>query len=314
MDTRSRLELANDNAAAFWLAQARSHGWEFVRTPHFTAVRCDGDAEAHRVVVTRPYGEPESMVEELVAVLRDWRTARLCLEDPYARLDLRGHGCEASLGQAVMAREPDGAGVGAAVAGTGGAGAAGAGATGVGTAGAGAGAAGVDGATGGLQVLQGGTAVLETSRRWRDQPAARLTVGEALDADDLAEVERTVIDGFPMPARLPHVRGSMLPPGLLQTDGYRAWLARLDGRPAGACISYDDGTAVGIYSVATLPEHRSRGVGRAVVAAALAAHPDRVATLVATLLGEPLYRRLGFAEYGVSRWWRYPATPSSMTV
>ncbi|MEV6205904.1 GNAT family N-acetyltransferase [Kitasatospora sp. NPDC051914] len=305
MDTRSRLELANDNAAAFWLAQARSHGWEFVRTPHFTAVRCDGDAEAHRVVVTRPYGEPESMVEELVAVLRDWRTARLCLEDPYARLDLRRHGCEASLGQAVMAREPDG---GARV------GAAGTGAGGAGAAGVGAADAGAAGTTGGPQLLQGGTAVLETSRRWRDRPTGRLTVGEALDADDLAEVERTVIDGFPMPARLPHVRGSMLPPGLLQTDGYRAWLARLDGRPAGACISYDDGTAVGIYSVATLPEHRSRGVGRAVVAAALAAHPDRVATLVATLLGEPLYRRLGFTEYGVSRWWRYPATPSSMTV
>ncbi|PBC79719.1 acetyltransferase (GNAT) family protein [Streptomyces sp. TLI_235] len=267
MDTRSRLELANDNAAAFWLAQGRAHGWESVRTPRFTAVRCDGDAEVHRVVVTRPYGEPGALKEELLAVLREWRTERLCLEDPYGRLDMRPHGCEAALGQAVMVREPG------------------------------------EGPAGG-----------PTASRRRPEPAGVLTAGEAVDPEGLAEVERVVVEGFPMPARLPPAAGAMLPPGLLLTPGYRAWLARVDGRAVGACVSYDDGTAVGVYSVATLPEHRSRGVGRAVVEAALAAHPDRTATLVATLLGEPLYRRLGFTEHGVSRWWRYPATPSSMTV
>ncbi|MCU7824675.1 GNAT family N-acetyltransferase [Kitasatospora sp. DSM 101779] len=272
MDTRSRLELANDNAAGFWLIQAGVHGWESVRAPMFTAVRCEGEAEVHRLVVTRPYAEPAALKQELLGVLRQWRTARLCLEDPYGLLDLRPHGCEASLGQAVMVREPGG-----------------------GTAADGPGAA-------------------ASPRGRRGEPAGRLTVVGALQPEELAAVERVIVDGFPMPARLPVVRGAMLPPGLLDAPGYRAWLARVDGCPAGACVSYDDGTAVGVYSVATLPEHRSRGIGRALVAAALAAHPDRVATLTSTLLGEPLYRRLGFTEHGVARWWRYPATPSSMTV
>ncbi|MFD0528384.1 GNAT family N-acetyltransferase [Kitasatospora arboriphila] len=272
MDTRSRLELANDNAAGFWLAQARVHGWESVRTPWFTAVRCDGEAEVHRFVVTRPHDEPAALQQELLGVLRRWRTARLCLEDPYGSLDLSAHGCEASLGQAVMVREPGGA------------------------------------------PAADGAAVPAAPRGRRGEPAGRLTVGEALSPEQLGEVERVVVDGFPMPARLPFVRGAMLPPGLLDAPGHRAWVARVDGRPAGACVSHDDGTAVGLYSVATLPEHRSRGIGRALVAAVLAAHPDRLATLTSTLLGEPLYRRLGFTEHGVARWWRYPATPSSMTV
>ncbi|WP_052391385.1 GNAT family N-acetyltransferase [Streptomyces sp. NRRL B-24484] len=272
MDTRSRLELANDNAAGFWLAQAPVHGWESVRTPRFAGVRCEGEAEVHRIVVTRPYDEPEALKQELLGVLREWRTRRLCLEDPYGGLDLRPQGCEASLGQAVMVREPGG----------------------------------------GPAPESGADPAVPRGRR--GVPAGRLTVREARCPEELAEAERVVVDGFPMPARLLLAPGTMLPPGLLEAPGHRTWVARVDDRPAGACVSYDDGTAVGVYSVATLPEHRSRGIGRAVVAAALAARPDRVATLTSTLLGEPLYRRLGFAEHGVARWWRYPATPSSMTV
>ncbi|GJF34814.1 hypothetical protein KNE206_75140 [Kitasatospora sp. NE20-6] len=265
MDTRSRLELANDNAAAFWLAQARSRGWEFVRRPGFVAVRCDGGpADTHRVVITRPYADQERTTAEVVAVLHGWSTTALCLEDPYGGLDLARHGCEAALGQAVMTRRPGAVADPGAGRGTGGTG--------------------------------------------------RVTVAEARTPDGLAEAERTVVDGFPMPARMTGERGDMLPPVLLGTAGFRAWTARIDGRPAGACLSYDDGEAVGLYSLATLPECRSRGVGRAMVAAVLEAHPGREATLVSTLLGEPLYRRLGFVEQGVSRWWRYPATPSAMTV
>ncbi|MFC7184451.1 GNAT family N-acetyltransferase [Kitasatospora paranensis] len=327
MDMRSRLEQANDNAAAFWVAQATVNGWESVQRAGFTAVRCEGgDSDAHRVVITRPDGQPGEQTGELLELFREWRTARLCLEDPFGRLDLTPHGCEAALGQAVMTREtgpvdpasdvtsgrasratadaprwwetPPLTGSvegGGAVGGSPAVGGPGGGGTeptsGQRAAGAGAGAEAGDGGEGG-----------------------RLDVGEALDADGLAEVEETLIEGFPMPARWPVARGTMLPPGLLAVPGYRAWSARIDGKAVGACVSYEHGTTVGIYTVATLPAFRSRGVGRAVVTAALEAHPASVATLVATLLGEPLYRRLGFVEQGVSRWWRYPATPAALTV
>jgi ribosomal protein S18 acetylase RimI-like enzyme len=290
MDTRSRLELANDNAAAFWAAQAAVNGWESVQRAGFTAVRCEGgDSDAHRVVITRPYGQPGEQRDELLRLFREWRTARLCLEDPFGRLDLTSYGCEAALGQAVMTRE-------------------------------GGPVSRASGAVSG----RASRAEADTPRWWETPALAvtcesgdgggRLDVGEALDEDGLAEVEETLIDGFPLPARRPVTRGAILPPGLLAAPGYRAWSARIDGKAVGACVSYAHGATVGIYTVATLPAFRSRGVGRAVVTAALEAHPASVATLVATLLGEPLYRRLGFVEQGVSRWWRYPATPVSMTV
>ncbi|GAA0695982.1 hypothetical protein GCM10010193_58330 [Kitasatospora atroaurantiaca] len=253
MEMRSRLEQANDNAAAFWLGQARVHGWEHIRSAGYTAVRCARDAaDAHRVVITRPYGEAGELVAELTELFRTWGTVQLCLEDPYGGLDLARFGREASLQMAVMAREPEDAS--------------------------------------GLGIS--------------DRTAAGLTVDEVRDDEDLAAVERAVVEGFPVAARQPWVRGELLPPGLLTLPGYRAWLGRVDGRPAGGCMTYDDGETVGVYWVATLPEHRSQGIARAAVAEALAAHPGRVTTLVATLLGEPLYRRLGFTEQGVTRWWR----------
>ncbi len=278
MEKRSRLEQANDNAAGFWLAQARVHGWEQLRRPEFTAVRCARDsADAHRVVVTRPYGEPQALERELGDLLRRWGTTQLCLEDPYGRLDLSGPGCVHGLGMSVMVREPHSA------------------------------EGGPERSDG--PVFGGSDSTAVTSGR--PQYGKTLTVCEVSGAEALAAVERTVVDGFPIAARQPWTRGGMLPEGLLHEPGIRGWLARVPGQDAGACLTYDDGEAVGVYWVSTLPAHRSKGVARAVLETALAAHPDRPATLVATLLGEPLYRKLGFVEHGVTRWWGYPAVPGA---
>ncbi|OKI28519.1 GNAT family N-acetyltransferase [Streptomyces sp. CB03911] len=277
MEKDSRLEQANDNAADFWLAQARVHAWEHLDRPGYTAVRCARTTtDAHRVVVTRPYDEPAELEEELAEVLRAWGTTRLCLEDPYGRLDLSRFGCVHGLGMAVMAREPGPV--------PGGAG---------GTSGA--------GSVGGLGI---GAA---PGRGARGRYGSELTVDEAHDEDALAAVERTVVEGFPVPAHQPVTRGGMLPRDLLGEPGIRAWRARVEGQDAGACLTYDNGGTVGVYWVATLPAHRSHGVARTLLETALAAHPDRPATLVATLLAEPLYRKLGFVEHGVTRWWGYPA-------
>nr|WP_223243134.1 GNAT family N-acetyltransferase [Streptomyces sp. CBMA123] len=131
-----------------------------------------------------------------------------------------------------------------------------------------------------------------------------LTVDEALDGDTFALVERTVVDGFPLPARQPWTRGGAFPESLSREPGCRAWIGRVDGVPAGACLTYDDGAATGVYWVATLSDQRGRGVARAVLRTALAhAHPERPATLVATSAGEPLYRALGFTEQAPTCWW-----------
>ncbi|MFB7663825.1 GNAT family N-acetyltransferase [Kitasatospora sp. NPDC056138] len=318
-ELRSRLEQANDNAADFWSAQARARGWDHLRRPGFTAVRCTRDgADLPRVVITRPYSDPQRLTAEIRTLLREWDTGRCCLEDPYQGLELAASGLESSLSMPVMTREPDAVADRPSPRRTG--------------------TARPDGVGG--------------------APAALLTVGEETGAEGLAEVERTVVDGFPVATALaaagsPGGRGGLLPPELLEQPGFRFWLARVDaaggadgaggvggadgadgwsassgrgligrsaggqgmggrgtggravgGQPAAACVTYDNGETVGVYWVATLPVHRSKGLARAVLSQALAAHPGRVATLTATLLGEPLYRRLGFTEQGLARWWR----------
>ncbi|MEU9130328.1 GNAT family N-acetyltransferase [Kitasatospora sp. NPDC048540] len=273
MEIPGRLELANDNAAAFQLAQAEARGWLALRRPGFAAVRPDRgpeQVEADRVVVTRPYADPSALEAELVELFKEWDTGHLCLEDPYGRLDLSRFGCEAARGKPVMARPP------------------------------GPPDSDVD-----ADADAGANA--DAGRR-RYPADVGLTVHEVIGVDDLAEAERTVVHGFPELARLPWQRGGLFPAALLERPGYRVWLARRGGTPASACVTYDDGAAVGVYWVATLPEHRSKGAAGAVIGQALAAHPDRLATLTATESGEPLYRRMGFREQGVSRWWRYPRT------
>ncbi|GAA2745681.1 GNAT family N-acetyltransferase [Kitasatospora cinereorecta] len=262
MEKLGRLELANDNAASFWLAQAAAHGWDTLRRPGWTAIRCARDAgDAHRVVITRPYGEPAALEAELADLFVVWGTVGVCVEDPYRRLDLTRHGVTSQLPLAVMTREP-----------------------------------------GPLPHAAPGGYRRDPDGRVAEPVAVKIE--EALDATALAEVERAVVDGFPIPARQPWRPAELLPPALLEQSGFRAWLARVDGHPAGACITYDDGRAVGVYWVATLPDHRSSGIGRAVLTHALGGYPDRVATLTATLLGEPLYRKLGFTEAATTHWWR----------
>lgn len=123
------------------------------------------------------------------------------------------------------------------------------------------------------------------------------------EADELAEAERVVVDGFPLPIYQPWTRGQALPPRVLGLPGWRVWLAYRDGRPAAAGYTYDDGVAVGVYWLATLPEHRLGGLARAIMTVSMAAHSNRIFTLVATDAGLALYQSLGFATVAMSAWY-----------
>jgi GNAT superfamily N-acetyltransferase len=89
----------------------------------------------------------------------------------------------------------------------------------------------------------------------------------------------------------------------------RVWIARLDGVAVAASGLFVAAGVAGIYNVATVPEARGRGIGRAVTIAALAegvARGHRTAVLGASEMGYPVYRRLGFRE--VSRLRSYALT------
>lgn len=129
------------------------------------------------------------------------------------------------------------------------------------------------------------------------------------DQEALVQAERVIVDGFPRPALQPYRPARMLPPQVLATPGWRIWLAYRYGRPAAACCTYDDGAALGVYWLAALPEHRSAGLGRAIMCAALTVGAGRPAVLVATAAGTPLYSSLGFAAVSEAAWYRIQVPP-----
>ncbi|HEY5815991.1 MAG TPA: GNAT family N-acetyltransferase [Solirubrobacterales bacterium] len=83
----------------------------------------------------------------------------------------------------------------------------------------------------------------------------------------------------------------------LWADGAAAFLAHLDGRPAGISMTIVSHGVAGIFWVGCTAEARGRGLGRAMTAAALDAGFEmgaESASLQASPMGESIYRRMGF--------------------
>ena len=88
----------------------------------------------------------------------------------------------------------------------------------------------------------------------------------------------------------------------LQPDGpLRLFVGMVDEKPvATAAVFFGAGVAA-IKCISTLPDHRRQGIGAAMTLAALQAARKqryRVAVLTASPMGEPIYRRIGFQNYG----------------
>jgi hypothetical protein len=76
-----------------------------------------------------------------------------------------------------------------------------------------------------------------------------------------------------------------------------SFVAVLDGRPAAAAMSIVTHAVSGVYWVGTIPDARGRGLAEVVTRAAGNAGFDRgarLAALQASVMGEPVYRRMGY--------------------
>jgi N-acetylglutamate synthase len=88
-----------------------------------------------------------------------------------------------------------------------------------------------------------------------------------------------------------------LPADAMRMEGNELWIAEQDGDPVGSGIFVRAGEHVGVYTMSTPPEHQRKGVGAAILSAAMAHHQSTGAarfTLGATEKGYPLYERVGF--------------------
>ena len=138
---------------------------------------------------------------------------------------------------------------------------------------------------------------METSELLMPEPDSELVVRER---DDMAELARLNEVAYGYPA------GDFSPVAAMELDGLHVHFADLDGETVGTVAIWDHGTDGILAWVATLPEARGRGVSSALTAEAVARARDRgmeTTSLQATKLGYPVYRRVGYRDYGVLQMW-----------
>ncbi|WP_405056720.1 GNAT family N-acetyltransferase [Kribbella sp. NBC_01505] len=134
-------------------------------------------------------------------------------------------------------------------------------------------------------------------------PAPTVEVVHVRTEAQLAEVDKVVVEGFPLPHFQPYGSAAAVPPALLTTPGFDAYLIAVDGQwaAAGATVTQDD--VAGIYFVTTRPEFRGQGLARQLMYAVLRQLDPLPVTLTAAEPAQRLYNSLGFKTIAQSTWW-----------
>jgi GNAT superfamily N-acetyltransferase len=128
------------------------------------------------------------------------------------------------------------------------------------------------------------------------EPSRPVVKVESVDQLELAE--NMIVHGFDLDNFQPYQVGEVFPKSLLDRPDFELFLIG----EAGTCIAVHSGDASGVYFVTTMPEHRSQGIGRALMHAMLA-RTELPMTLTASKSGRPLYDSLGFRTLNLSNWW-----------
>ncbi|HSS04197.1 MAG TPA: GNAT family N-acetyltransferase [Solirubrobacterales bacterium] len=130
-------------------------------------------------------------------------------------------------------------------------------------------------------------------------------VASSAEADDYWRVAASAYTSIGFP---PEVFAFYENHGGLTTDNAAAYVARLDGQPAGIAMTIVSHGVAGIYWVGCTEAARGRGLGWTVTAAAVNAGLEmgaETASLQASPMGESLYRQMGFEtifDYRLLMW------------
>jgi ribosomal protein S18 acetylase RimI-like enzyme len=166
------------------------------------------------------------------------------------------------------------------------------------------------------QTLDLAPAGLRVWRRepWLVRPAGPLTGGsepEELElvqvstAAEVEELEAVSVRGFGNEDATIEP-GTWHPPTILDEPRMVLWLARVDGKPVGAAMSYRTDNAVGLFGVTTIASARRRGYGGALTRAAALPETGLPSVLASSSEGRSLYESLGFQAVGQLAIWARP--------
>ena len=139
-----------------------------------------------------------------------------------------------------------------------------------------------------------------------DEPTIlTLTAGPRADVDSIVELDGDALDLLPRVAEA-FALGNELPRGvydalvgrrMVEQPGAAVYASLAGGAVTSVGIRLQVPGAVGVFGIATPPEHRRRGLGRAVTARILADGVREGATMAflgASPMGFGIYQRLGF--------------------
>ena len=111
--------------------------------------------------------------------------------------------------------------------------------------------------------------------------------------EDYERWKETVAAGFKLPLNVAQLFQKP------KDDSVRFYTALLDGQPVGTTAMVIVNGVPGIYCVSTLPEFRRRGIGAVLTTLPLLdarAEGYQMATLQSSVMGYPIYTKLGFRE------------------
>lgn len=153
-----------------------------------------------------------------------------------------------------------------------------------------------------LKFNEGGTAMAAdlTALPAEVPHPAGLTIQPVQDEGALRSWVQVMRRGFGLPDR-GEERLHELFATLGWTGPLQSYLASLNGRPVGTAQVFLGAGVAGVYQVTCLPDVRGQGIGAAITLAPLreARHNGYcISILQASHLGYPVYRRLGFRDYG----------------
>src|SRR5437016_11617391 len=150
----------------------------------------------------------------------------------------------------------------------------------------------------GLMVREEEPGMLVTPAELRDVDVPELEIVQVKTADGLAQALAVFAEGFSVP---PELFAPLYDLDLLELDGLAYYLGRVGDTDVTTGIGFTIGDAVGIFSIATPPQHRGRGYGAAVTAQAVREGfraGAEFAWLGSSPSGYPVYHRLGFRTVG----------------